>query len=668
MEQDRLVPQYQLVAKQLLRISKSLNEIFQDQLNIAGDLNAQNMFRIDQERHAVHVANGLFQLKFHAPDLDLKSILQCDFTCLGQKAELLEEFILHDLYFLTGDLKPQHSLFLRQKAQQLRQLLLEQIYVWVNGAERVSAYLKCLCVDEAEIIDQLMMNAEIYHSKILSDYVLNETALPESILEMLQKICSIQVVCGDEFLPLQPLMECLDEFCFSASQFLPAAMYRIMALSFEERFNLNELIDHQDDIQLLYRHAEEKIQLLGFVRLMRRELWQRDDLLSKHNFLHATSTVWQKKVAKLPLFDYPRAVNWLFKQSSEVLDWVSAHIQHSSVRVAVTALSFVDTSRIHPQVILATLQYFQHSSARMFIHSCHYFAMQEAWFEHENNHSVVLKGQRQALDDHRIAISPSILYLDEWMELMRNVAKGNEQIVKKIYLRLSRVMQAYMLHLQKITQALAEDLMFYIRPETHQNRDFYPVLQRYKMQLDEFRQIFYLRDRYTRVSVFDSYVRDYLVDYFSDNKIVLKSTTWMGLFHQAIHWHDQIQKQEIIAQLKKNYAEAVWQPLIVEKKIQFAGWSFEELADLDRIIEESKRCHHCLAVSYAQRIIDGEYVAFHMALQSGTHHMTLGCDLRDGQLVYDQLEYPHNQKAEYIFVNVALQFISWLNLQLIAFK
>ena len=508
MEQGRLVPQYQLVAKQLLRISKSLNEIFQDQLNIAFDLNAQNMFRIDQERHAVHVANGLFQLQFHAPESHLKSILQCDFTYSGQKAEAFEEFILHDLYFLTGDLKPQHSLFLRQKAQQLRQLLLEQIYVWVNGAERIHAYLKCLRVDEAEIIDQLMMNAEIYHSKFLTDYVLNKTAVPETLLQILQQICSIQVVCGDEFLALQPLMECLDEFCFSASQFLPAAMYRIMALSFEERFNLNELIEHQDDIQLLYRHAQEKTQLLGFVRLIRRELWQRDDLLSKHNFLHDSSTVWQKKVAKLPLFDYPRAVNWLFKQSGDVLDWLSRHIQHSSVRVAVTALSFLDTSQVHPQVILATLQYFQHSSARMFIHSCHYFAMQEEWFKHENNQSVVLKGQRQALDDHRIAISPSILYLDEWMELMRSVAKGNEQTVKKVYLRLSRVMQAYMLHLQKITQTLPEDLMFYLRPETHQNRDFYPVLQRYKMQLDAFRQIFYLRDRHTRVSVFDYYVRD----------------------------------------------------------------------------------------------------------------------------------------------------------------
>ena len=668
MKQDRLVPQYPLIAKQLLRISKSLNEIFQDQLNIVGDLNVQNMFRIDQERHVVKIANGLFQLEFHSPDSDLKKILQYDFTYLGQHAELVEEFILHDLYFLTGDLKLQHSLFLRQKAQQFRQLLLDQVYLWVNGAERVSAYLKCLCVDEAEIIDQLMMNAKIYHSKVLTNYVMKKMALPETVVQMLQQVSSIQIVCGEEFLPIQPLMECLDEFCFSAQQFLPAAMYRIMALSFEERFNLNELIEHQDDIQLLYRHAEEKSHLLGFVRLMRRELWQRDDLLSKHNFLYATSTVWQKKVAKQPIFDYPRAVNWLFKQSGEVVDWLSRHIQHSSVRVAVTALSFVDTSQVHPQVILATLQYFQHSSARMFIYSCHYFAMQEAWFEHKNNLTLMLKGQRQALDDHRIAISPSILYLDEWMELMRNVVRGNQQIVKRVYLRLSWVMQAYMLYLQKITHALPEDLMLYIRPETHQNRDFYIVLQRYKMQPDKFRQIFYLSERHVKVSVFDSYVRDYLVDYFSDNKMVLKSTTWMGLFHQAIHWHDHIQKQEIIAQLKKSYVEVVWQPLMVEKKIQFAGWSFEELADLDRIIEESTWCHHCLAVSYAQRIIDGEYVAFHMTSETGMHHMTLGCHLQGGQLVYDQLEYSHNRKAEYFFVNVALQFISWLNTQLISFK
>jgi hypothetical protein len=206
--------------------------------------------------------------------------------------------------------------------------------------------------------------------------------------------------------------------------------------------------------------------------------------------------------------------------------------------------------------------------------------------------------------------------------------------------------------------------MFYIRPETHQNRDFYIVLQRYKMQLDEFRQLFYLRDGHTRVSVFDAYVRDYLVDYFTDNKIVPKSTTWIGLFHQAMHWHDQIQTQEMMSKLKKNFALAAWQPITFRKKIQFSDWYFEELADLERIIEESKRCQHCLAVSYAQAIIDGEYVAFHMSSQTVQQHMTLGCYVREGKLLYDQLEYSSNRKAEALVVDVAVQFIAWLNSQL----
>ena len=463
-------------------------------------------------------------------------------------------------------------------------------------------------------------------------------------------------------------MEALDEFCFSAAQFLPVAMYRIMALSFEERFNLHELMEHQDDIHLLYRHAQEQPALLGFVRLMRRELWQRDNLLSKHNFLHGSTVVWQKKVAKLPLFDYPRVVNWLFKQSAEVLDWLSRNIQHSSVRVAVTAFSFIDSSQVHPQVILATLQYFQHCSARMFIHSCHYSAMQEAWFEHEYNQSMMLKGQSQSLEDHRIAISPSILYLDEWMELMRNVTQGNEQIIKKIYLRLSRVMQAYMLYLHKITRGFGNDLMTYIRPETHQNREFYSVLQHYKMRQDEFRQIFYLRGRNIRVSVFDSYVRDYLVEFFKDNQPVAKNTSWIGFYHQATDWHNHIQKREIISQLRKNYAVSVWQAVMPEKFMHFSSWSFEELTDLDRLIEESQRCQNCLAASYAQRIMEREYVAFHMVSQTGKLHMTLGCYLREGQLIYDQLEYPHNRKTEYLFVNIALQFISWLNQQFAPFK
>lgn len=138
-----------------------------------------------------------------------------------------------------------------------------------------------------------------------------------------------------------------------------------------------------------------------------------------------------EKVARLPLFDCHRAVNWIFKQPAEVLDWISNNIQHSSVRVAVTALSFVDSHHIHPQIIMATLQYFQYVSARLFIHSMHEYAIQHDWFQHQYNQAVVLKGTRQSIEDQRIAISPSILYLDEWMELLRNVVKMDDQLTKR---------------------------------------------------------------------------------------------------------------------------------------------------------------------------------------------------------------------------------------------
>ncbi|MDP0965139.1 hypothetical protein Q6264_30125, partial [Klebsiella pneumoniae] len=81
----------------------------------------------------------------------------------------------------------------------------------------------------------------------------------------------------------------------------------------------------------------------------------------------------------------------------------------------------------------------------------------------------VLKGTRQSIEDQRIAISPSILYLDEWMELLRNVVKMDDQLTKKVYLNLSRMMQAYMQHLYKITAHLPDEVLVYIQPQSQQN-------------------------------------------------------------------------------------------------------------------------------------------------------------------------------------------------------
>jgi len=667
MEQESLVASLRLLAQQCLRISPELNQLYLDQMAMIGHLNAQNLIKIQQDQHRIELVDGLFHIQFHAPRaLDFgttSALLDSHFYFQQLKAEALEEFFLQDIYFLTGDLKPQHSLYLRDKAKQLRQLILAQVYAWVNGPERVFEFLQKMSIVQAEIVDQQLIKAGLYITPVMQNFVQDEQEIPQQILERLQQAFSLECLQQDEFLSIQSLMDSLDEFCFSAAQFLPPAMFRIMSLSFEERFNLHELNDHTDDICLLYRHAEEQSNLLGFVRLMNRDVWHRDDLLSKRNFLENYPYLWQKKVARLPLFDCHRAVNWIFKQPAEVLDWISNNIQHSSVRVAVTALSFVDSHHIHPQIILATLQYFQYVSARLFIHSMHEYAIQHDWFQHQHNQAVVLKGTRQSIEDQRIAISPSILYLDEWMELLRNVVKMDDQLTKKVYLNLSRMMQAYMQHLYKITAHLPDEVLVYIQPQSQQNRDFYNVLHRYRIPFTEFRQLFYLQSGHVRESLFDSYVRDYLVEYFSSHTEIPKNLSWTSLFNQAVVWHDQVQKQEMIAKLKKQFALVNWTPITQVSFLLYFNWRFEELKTLDRILEESKIFRNCLAASYAQQILEGQYVAFLMSHPAVRLPLILGCQLVNGQVIFDQLEYPNNQKAEAEYSNIAMHFINWLNLQ-----
>lgn len=655
--------QLHAVAQQLVRISSVAAEIYQDQMDLVGHFTAQNLFRIDPLQHRVELLNGLFSLEFYPPKSHT-NLIETHFEFVGKQQEAFEDFFLHDLHFLTGDLKPQHSLFLRNQAQQLRQLILQQVYLWVDGAARVKQLLLHLDAMQAQILDQALMQVDDQYQPVLTKFVQQGQPIPEDVLTALSTLCALEFVEGETFLPVQALMLSYDDFCFSAAEFLPKAMYRILSISFPERFNLQDLIDHQDDIRLLYRHSVEQSHLLGFVRIMNRAVWAEDNILAKRHFLEKNTRIWQTKVARLPLFDYPRAVNWLFRQSKLVLDWLSDNIHHSSVRVAVVALSFVDCSQIHPRIILATLQYFQYASARLFIQSCDHFALQHQWFEHQHNSRVVQKGQRQSLEDPRISISPSILYLDEWMNLLAIVAAQDELQVKQVYARLSRVMQAYMLHLHKVTAELPAELMQFIHPESQQSRDFMHCLRRHQLTLEQFRQLFYLKAGPVRESVFDAYVRDYLVDYFNEKNYTPKNVSWSSIFQRAVRWHHEVHKAEILAKLKKQLNVSHWPPVSLQGRTQYLGWCFEELNSLDRIIQESRSFHHCLAVSYSQKIIEGEYVAFHMSSPCYRQSLTLGCHLLDGQLRFDQLEYPNNHKAEQLLVNIAEQFIQWLNSRL----
>lgn len=655
-----------VIAKQLLRISNSLNQLYADQLALVSHITTQNMFKIDQSLQRISLAGDLFFIQFNTPKFEgFKAILaqplmQLNFMHEGQHAEALEDFFLHELYFLTGDRKPQHSLLLRSKAQQIRQLLVDQIYQWCCVEVRAEAFLQGITQVQAEITDHLMIKAKLYKTPVLQQFLRQAKPLPEEVKELFKQMFKFELLIDGEFLPIQPLMESLDEFCYTAVQFLDIKVYRIMALCFEERFNLHELQEHRDDILLMFPHAAGQPALLGFLRIMHREVWPQQSILNKQNFLQPNTQVWQKKAAKLPLFDNTRAVNWLYRQSAEVADWVSENIQHSSVRVAITAMSFIDSSRQHPQMILAALQYFQYVAARMFIYRCHDLAIQEHWFDRPVNAHAVLQGTKQSIDDNRIAISHSILYLDEWMALLRSIATEDETAFKRVYLNLSRVIQAYLQHLEKVCRDLPADLMAFIRVENQQNRDFHLTLRRHRIQLDDFRQLFYLQYERVRESIYDAYVRDYLGVYFAENKPVPKTVTWAGLFQQATRWHDDIQKEEIMSKLRRDCASEQWQAVTEEGLVEFEGWRFEELVSIDRIIEESKIFRHCLAASYAHRIVEGDYTAFHVT-QGSAAQMTLGCMLLGGELYYDQLEYPNNEKAEAQAIERAKRFIFWQN-------
>lgn len=659
------------IAKQLLRISQSLSCLYLDQMQLAGNITSQNMFKIEHSQQRIALANDLFSIQFYAPHVcaavanPISPVLfKTHFGDGTQHAEALEEFFLHELYFLTGDRKPQHSLLLRSKAQQLKHLLLEHVYQRCDVEQRATIFLQHITQVQAEITDHLMMKAKYYKTPILQNYRRTGAPIPEAVVQQFKIMFRFDLLMETEFLLIQNLMESLDEFGYTAPQFLDAAVYRIMSLSFEERFNLDELREHQADIELLYRHAVEQPKMLGFLRLIHREVWQLPDILSKKHFLQANTHIWQKKAAKLPLFDRVRTVNWLYRQASEVVDWVSDNIQHSSVRVAITAMSYIDCSKQHPQIILATLQYFQYAAARMFICRCYDLANQDHWFSHPNNTHAVLQGTQQAIDDHRIAVSHSILYLDEWMALLRCISIDNEAIEKRVYASLSRVMQAYLQHLSKVCLPYPSEVIAFIRPETQQNRDFHSTLRRYRIQLDDFRQHFYLEYEQSRESVFDAYIRDYLTSYFADHKPIAKNVTWLGLYQQAIHWHDEIQKEEIISKLKKECLYEFWPAWSSFTQLHFEQWQIEELTSIDRIIEESNKFRHCLAASFAHRIIEGDYVAFHVTpLDTNLAAMTLGCNLQNDILIFDQLEHAHNEKAQVTAVMKACRFVEFLNLQ-----
>lgn len=647
------------LAKQIIKISKTAEQIYLEQIKLVGNLDTQNLFQIDRTTHSISVLNHLLHINFH--EYNDEKLFDIEYQNEQLKSEKIEQFILNELVFFTHEAESQNTILVRNVADNFRQLICEQLYIWVNGQQRIIHWLQNLSVIQAEIVDYLMIKFGIYKRKLFSKSHKSILEIPNDVIHVFTDLFRLDVVLNDNFLPINTMIQSFIDLSSSAEDFVPKTHYRIMEILYPEFFNLLNYQQSLAAIRTLQFHAQQHENLLAFIKIMKSEFWGKVDTFSKNNFKknheNYASNIWLEHVSQ-PLFNFPKDVSWLFKQDKLVIDWIVENIQHSSVKVVISAFSFIDCSLFHPNIILACLQYFQFSAARMFIFSCAYYAEKNQW---------QVKGKLSNSHENRVfsnyPLKPSILYLDEWLELLFVQAKHDPLIIKHVYSNLSRVMQAFMLHLKQITEQLPKSLMPYLQPEKQKGRDFIYVLKYHNIQLNDFRQIFYLRDNHVRESIFDAYVRDYLMHYFSENAVVSKHITWMGLFHKAVSWHHQIHKNEIVEKLKLDFSHHIWTAFTQQKTITYHHWVFEELSNLDRIIEESQRFHHCLASSYALQIIQEEYVAFHMSSPNYSEHLTLGCHLQNGQLYFDQLEYPNNKKAEQVLVSIAKQFIDELNLK-----
>lgn len=640
--------EFHQIARQFLSISKAANCIYQDQLQLLGNISESKVFEVDVNTHSLYFLNQHFSMQFKKKNdvfiLDFKTDLE------SQAILKIKDFLFTKIYFYTSDLGVSNSIDLREKAHQLRALIFNSLFEWVNGTERLQQVLMGLSVLQAEILDNLLIKSGYCKKKYFIAFVRDGAAIPADILNLFNKICTLDVLHDDSFYSVQSLMQQIDDLSIHLCNVMPAPLSRLCQIFFSHTFNLLELENRKNDINVLWRHADESPHFLGFIKFIDKDHWKNPELFAKYQFLGQRSKIWSNEIIQAPVFDHKRVVNWLFRQDQQVLDWLSQYIEHHSVRLSVIGLSFIDCSQYHPNIILSALQYFQYSSARILIYSCAYSAEVAQW----------LKLQPKKEQKKFNLSEPSVLYLDEWLQLIQAYSSDDIQKLKRIYLNLSRTMQAYMQHLQQQTKQIPLDLVDYLQPEKQQSRSFHFTLQRHGIKPDEFREHFYLRERNIRESVFESYVRDFLLDYLSQNIKLAKNITWLGLFYKAVRWHHQIQKDEILLKLKKKYSSITWQPF-TSGQHHFLNWHFDELRDIEMIIEESQIFHHCLATSYTEQIMSKSYVAFHMWSISLDIHLTLGCHIRQGTLKFDQLEHPNNQKAEQLFVDIARQFIDHLN-------
>ncbi|WP_353165847.1 hypothetical protein [Acinetobacter sp.] len=666
--QDQLPNRHQLAAQELIQVSASLERIYLDQLYYLKEVNADNFFQFDHVHQKLGIANQLLQIKFdEAAGLSFefhqdKLAHLSETPCYPKR---LIEYVSQEIFFYTRSYDEIHPTDLKTKAQILRQTLIEQIFDWIDGENRVEQYLYNIREADAEQIDRILIRYNYFDRAYVSDFAKYGKAIPLSVEINIKHLLLINSVLGQTFLSIQQFIPKLHHAIFALDQFLPKHFFRIFKVFHPESLRLCEIEQYFTSYRLLSKHAQEFPQMLAYTKHMKRGFWQYQDLLSKQHFLQAEDEYWElDRLVKLPIFTLKRTVNWLYKQNEQVNDWISRHIGDVNVRVTITVLSLIDTSKISPDVILAVLKYFKNSAARLFLIECHSFAITHEWQKHPKNRRYCFGESPSEHKSQQKLISNSYLYIEEWLDFAALILGDQTQSYKKIFAKLSRVVQAFMLFVQQIANQLPPQLLRFIDPQLQQHSDFFIQMRKHNIQVDDFRKKFkhINTDRMPHYSIYDSFVLDYVMHLFNTHHEIERNVTWSGLYQQAKKWHMHNDLVATMSKLKEKITVDSWDRIAPMQKIYFEGWCYEELNSLQGITQESVVFKHCLAVSYSTRIVEREYAAFHMSnITEPNQVMTLGCYYKLGQLSFDQLRLPNNHIPEQYYISKALAFIENVN-------
>lgn len=654
---------HQQTAQLILDACDEFKSLFQAQWFYLWTLTPQNCFVIDIDNQALLIADGLIKIHFYE---NFKAIYQTQYQ---QKSnDPLIHFVLNDFVFELDENLQQHNLYTQTKVQLFRQILVEQVFALVDAENIIEKIIYNLDLDTAQQLDQIMVQSGYYHANHLTDYQQNGVAIPLEVELNFKHLSLVNSILGDSFLSVQQLIPIYDQACRSARQWISPELYRILEIQFNDQFTLAKVNERRPEFILLRQHALQQPKLLSLVQWIKRGYWQYQDIFNKQSLTESGARYWDERLTNnFPLFHFKRPVNWLYRQDQIVVDWVVERLDDIQVRIAVTILSWVDTSQIHPHIIVLTLKYFENIVSRLLLHEIYQSSVQQDWFgQYADLHPYQLentKNKTELLRD-KISINVSVLYLDEWLDLFKRLVDQELISVKQVIKRLYQVMQAYMHYLNTLVANVPVELIPYIESDKQQHAHFMQLMKKYTLDVNSFRQLFKfkLHDVVQNQSVFDSFVADYLIDRFQETHPFPKNTTWIALYHQALRWHQKLYFEDTMLKLKKRLHRENWERVIPFEVVYLDQWKFIELNNLMSIIHESVSNKHCLALSYAERITEREYVAFQMiSLEDASIHLTLGCYYKFELLHFDQLRWKNNEVAPKEYELSAKKFITDMN-------